>query len=86
MEKAKQITIEMLNQRGFNKILKDEEIVKLQNPETSETIVVFFDTQQKLNKGSVSKYMSMMKDEDTNHSVIVYMDSVTNMTSKSVDQ
>ena len=47
---------------------------------------VFFYTQQKLNKGSISKNMSIMKDEDNNHSIIVYMDSITNMTSKSVDQ
>jgi DNA-directed RNA polymerase subunit H (RpoH/RPB5) len=86
MEKAKQICTEMLTQCGYNIISMEDEILKMLNKETNEPIVVFFDNQPKLNKGSISKYMSVMKDEGTTHSIIIYTDSVTNMTSKSVEQ
>jgi DNA-directed RNA polymerase subunit H (RpoH/RPB5) len=86
MEKAKQICTEMLTQRGYNIISMEDERLKMLNKHTDEPIVVFFDDQPKLNKGSISKYMSVMKDEGTTHSIIIYKESVTNMTSKSVEQ
>ena len=76
----------MLNQRGYNIISTEDETLKTRNPNTGDVLVVFFDDQPKLNKGSISKYMTIMKGEGTTHSIIVYTDSVTNMTSKSVEQ
>ena len=85
MENASRICTQMLTQRGYeNKVIIDENTIKMENGD--KAIIVFFDTQPKLNKGSISKYMSIMKEENVTHSIIVYSESVTNMTSKSVEQ
>ena len=86
MENANRICTEMLMQRGYdNKILINDDTFKMKKNDQEE-IIVFTDNQTKLNKGSVSKYMSIMKEHNITHSIIIYSDTVTNMTSKSVEQ
>lgn len=85
MENAKQTCIQMLTQRGYEEILTNDEN-NITARKKNDNIIVFFDDQPKLNKGLISKYMSIMKDENISHSIIIYNDSVTNMTNKSVEQ
>ena len=76
---------EMLEQRGFEIILRDDMMLRALKP-CGDHIVVFFHNNSKLNKNDMGKYMTMMKDQNCQHSVIVYMNDITSMSSKSVDQ
>ena len=84
MENAKTICIEMLQQRGY-KLCNDAKVIKAEKS-GGDFMVVYFHDAPKLNIKDMSKYMTMMNDEGVNHSIIVFMDSVTSMTSKSIDQ
>lgn len=77
--------MEMLEQRGFEIIVKEDSTLRALKP-TGELIVVFFHNNSKLNKNDMGKYMTMMKDENCKHSIIIYMNDITSMSSKSVDQ
>lgn len=83
MENAKTICTEMLHQRGYK--LCDDANVKAEKG-NGELMVVYFHDAPKLNIKDMSKYMTMMHDEGVNHSVLIYQDTVTSMTSKSIDQ
>ena len=83
MENAKSTCMEMLQQRGYT-LCNDAKLKAEKN--NGEFMVVYFHDAPKLNIKDMSKYMTMMNDEGVNHSIIVFMDSVTSMTSKSIDQ
>ena len=84
MENAKTICMEMLQQREY-KLCNDAKPLKAEKG-NGEFMVVYFHDAPKLNIKDMSKYMTMMNDEGVNHSIIVFMDCVTSMTSKSIDQ
>ena len=84
MEHSKTICTEMLKQRGY-KLCNDAKKLKAEKSK-GELMVVYFHDAPKLNIKDMSKYMTMMNDEGVNHSIIVFQDSVTSMTSKSIDQ
>ena len=84
MEHAKTICTEMFEQRGYKLCTGDAKLKA--EKQNNEFIVVYFHDAPKLNIKDMSKYMTMMNDEGVNHSIIVFLDSVTSMTSKSIDQ
>lgn len=82
---AHETCLEMLEQRGFKIIFIDINLIRA-NKSNGEIVVVFFHLNSKLNKKDMGKYMTMMKDENCSHSIIIYMNDITSMSSKSVDQ
>jgi DNA-directed RNA polymerase subunit H (RpoH/RPB5) len=84
IDQAKIICKDMMGQRGYNVVSENEECILVENKE--ESVLLFFDESPKLNKTSISNYISVMNDKNVKHSVIVYTESVTTMTSKSVEQ
>jgi len=75
----------MLEQRGYEIVLADDDLLRADKG-NGKIIIVYFHLNSKLNKKDMGKYMTMMKDEGSNHSIIVYMNDITSMSSKSVDQ
>jgi DNA-directed RNA polymerase subunit H (RpoH/RPB5) len=83
MNKAREICKNIIDQRGYTMV--DEESLTATKQDGS-TFIVFFDDAPKLNKSGMSKFLTMMNDAGSTHSIIVYQDNVTSMTSKSIDQ
>jgi DNA-directed RNA polymerase subunit H (RpoH/RPB5) len=84
MNKAREICKNIIDQRGYT-LVEDTHLLSATKQDGS-LFVVFFDDISKLNKSGMSKYLTMMKDKDSTHSIIVYQDNVTSMTTKSIDQ
>lgn len=85
MVTAKEICIQMMNQRGYTIHDETEKFIKMKAID-GEVVMVFMDESPKLNKQMISNYISCMNTENCKHSVIVYSHSVTTMTSKSIEQ
>lgn len=82
---AKEICVQMMNQRGYLIDNENDKFTKMKDSE-GEVVMVFMDESPKLNKQMISNYISCMNTENCKHSVIVYSQSVTTMTSKSIEQ
>ena len=83
---AKNIMKEILGQRYYTDIEEtDDGCIQAVKP-NKQPIIVFFDDAPKLNKGAVNKYLSVMDTICITHGIIVYNESVTAMTAKSIDQ
>ena len=75
----------IIEQRGYTPV--DETTTTITAIKQDGTvIVVFFDDVSKLNKSGMGKYLTLMKENGSKHSIIVYQDTVTSMTTKSVEQ
>lgn len=85
MEKAKIITYEMLTQRGYTNIKKGEETLEATNTD-GQSIIVYYINDEKLNKQTITKYMSLMNDKGLNHSIIVYREKITSTTLNTLKQ
>ena len=83
---ARNIMKEILAQRFYTDVEDFEDgCIQAVKP-NKQPIIVFFDDAPKLNKGAVNKYLSIMDTICITHGIIVYNDSVTAMTAKSIDQ
>jgi DNA-directed RNA polymerase subunit H (RpoH/RPB5) len=83
MNNAREICKNIIEQRGYEMVDEDSLTATKQD---GSIFVVFFDDAPKLNKAGMSKFLTMMNDAGSTHSIIVYQDNVTSMTSKSIDQ
>jgi DNA-directed RNA polymerase subunit H (RpoH/RPB5) len=83
MDNAREICKNIIEQRGYK--LVDSDLLTATKHDGS-TFVVFFDDAPKLNKSGMSKFLTMMNDAGSTHSIIVYQENVTSMTTKSIDQ
>ena len=86
-EIAKQTCIEMIQQRGYTNIEHENEyMIKAFNVETNDNVIIFIDSSIKLNKDTLTKYMSVMKSADVNHGILIYNEGVTSVTVKYIEQ
>ena len=83
MDQARIILKEMITQRGYQIISEDCDTVTA-TKQDGNNIIIYFVNEEKLNKSTVSKYMSMMNDSGVKHSIIVYADKITTTTIKSL--
>lgn len=75
---------EMLQQRGYT-IQKDDDDIIIGKKNTSE-IVVFYNSCAKFNVERVQEYISLMKNISINHAIVVYVDSVTPVAKKVIEE
>lgn len=85
MSKAHMISLEMLEQRNYE-IIKDEidKIIALK-PDGHQ-MIVFFSDSQKFNVKNIQIYISLMDEYEIFHAIIVYKDSITSFTKKTIEQ
>ena len=90
MEKSYETCIELLTQRGYTSIDKkadedNEKLITALNNE-NDIICVYFCTCLKLNKQILNNYLVKTDDKNSKHLMIVFPGTVTNITSKSIEQ
>lgn len=85
MEKAKEICIELLEQRGYTDIDTDNsEYISAKKP-TNDIVYVFFCLVTKFSTDKIQEYVSIMNDLETTHSIIIYKDTITSYAKKVID-
>ena len=85
MEKCYNTCLEMFNQRGYDIIEKDEEQI-LALKRDGKQICAFMATTPKFNVERIQEYISIMKQMDVWHSIIVYKDNVTPIAKKVIEE
>jgi DNA-directed RNA polymerase I, II, and III subunit RPABC1 len=84
LENAYNTCMEMIEQRGYS-VVSTGDTIKADKG-NGDILIIFFHNCSKLTKKDMSKYMTTMKEENSTHSILVYADDITSMSSKSVDQ
>lgn len=84
MERAYTISLEILNQRKYIVLDKDDERILARKP-NDELMCVFLTNSIKFNVESIQEYILMMKKMNLYHSIIVYKDNVTPVAKKIID-
>ena len=85
MEKAYEICIEMINQRGYTIVDRDEERILATKPDKTH-MCVFVAPSHKFNVESIQEYISMMKKMNLTHSIIVNKDNATPIAKKIIEE
>ena len=85
MDKAREICVEMLEQRGYELLEDDQERIIFVKPDGNQ-VVAFFSDLPKFNVKNIQVYIAIMNELEIFHAVIVYKDGVTAFTKKAVDQ
>jgi DNA-directed RNA polymerase I, II, and III subunit RPABC1 len=78
-----QTTIEMLQQRGFDVEITEENLV---GKKGRSSVIVFFNLSPKVNNDRIQEYITKMRNANFTHAIVVYNDSVTPMAQKVVDE
>ena len=81
MLKAYEICHEILLQRNYSIIDKDDERIFASKPDGSK-MCVFISNFARFNVETIHEYISMMSKMEINHSIIVYQDTVTPVAKK----
>ena len=84
MERAYTISLEMLNQRNYIVLDKDDERILARKPD-DKLMCVFLTNSMKFNVESIQEYILMMKKMNLYHTIIVYKDNVTPVAKKIID-
>ena len=84
MEKAYEICKEMIVQRGYKILDRDEERILALKPDNDQ-MCVFVASSYKFNVESIQEYISMMKKMNLTHSIIVNKDNATPIAKKIID-
>jgi DNA-directed RNA polymerase I, II, and III subunit RPABC1 len=84
MMKAYEICSEMIDQRGYKIIDKDDERILANKPDGTQ-MCIFLSNYSKFNVDSIQEYLSMMKKMEISHCIIVYRDNITPVAQKIVD-
>ena len=82
-ERARQVCLEMLLQRGYS-IIDDENMTCLK-PDGNQAIV-FFNESPSFDTKSMKEIFSVMSETGVNHSIVVYKDKVTPATKSTLEQ
>jgi len=85
MLKAYEICLEILHQRHYTVIDKDNERILALKP-NGEKMCVFTTNSTKFNVETIHEFISMMKKIDINHSIIVYQDNATPVAKKIIEE
>ena len=75
MEKAYNVCIEMLNQRGYTIMEQKQDIMAIK--QNKENVIVIFNNSDSFDNKSMKDVITKMKDEEVNHAIIVYKNKVT---------
>jgi DNA-directed RNA polymerases I, II, and III subunit RPABC1 len=85
MEVAYSICMEMFEQRGYKIIERDEEQILAFKP-NGKQICAFMANTPKFNVERIQEYISIMKQIDVSHAVIVYKDNATPVAKKVIGE
>ena len=86
MEKAFEICLEMLQQRGYYHFEQnDEQNYTIMINEKDEKIIIFLCDTLKFNIQYIQQYMTQMYDNNILHSVIIYKNSITPFVKKIIE-
>ena len=85
MLKAYQICNDILQQRHYTIIDKDEERIFASKPDGSK-MCVFISNYPRFNVETIHEYISMMNKMEIYHSIIVYKDTVTPVAKKIIEE
>jgi len=85
MEKSYQICLEMFEQRGYDIIEKDDEQI-LALKKDGKQVCAFMATTPKFNVERIQEYISIMKQMDIWHSIVIYKDNVTPIAKKVIEE
>ena len=85
MERAYEICLEMINQRGYKIVDRDEERILAIKPDNTQ-MCVFVAPSHKFNVESIQEYISMMKKMNLAHSIIVNKDNATPIAKKIIEE
>ena len=84
MDTAIETVIDMITQRGY-KITKSEEDKIIVTNSIGENIIVFTVAVVKLNVDTVKEYISILHKMEMKHCIVIYIDNVTSMTKKLIE-
>lgn len=85
MDKVYQVCLEMLEQRNYKIIEKeDEQILALKK--NGKQVCVFISNIPKFNVERIQEYITIMKKIDINHAIIIYKDNATPVAKKVVEE
>jgi DNA-directed RNA polymerase I, II, and III subunit RPABC1 len=85
MERAYDTCIEMITQRGYSIVDRDDERILAIKPDKQQ-MCVFVSQTHKFNVESIQEYISMMKKMDLKHSIIVNKDNATPIAKKIIEE
>ena len=85
MDKVYQVCTEMFGQRGYNIIDKDEEQI-LALKKDGKQVCAFISNTPKFNVEKIQEYISIMKQLDVSHAIIIYKDSATPVAKKIIEE
>ena len=85
MEKAYQTCLELLDQRGY-KIIEESDGQILAVKQNGDQICVCLSTNPKFNVERVQEYITIMKQMEVYHAIIIYKDNVTPVAKKVIEE
>lgn len=85
MQKAYDTCLEMITQRNYQVLDKDDERILAKKPDKN-LMCVFLCNSNKFNVESIQEHILMMKKMDLSHCIIVYKDNVTPVAKKIIDE
>ena len=85
MEKAYEICVEMIKQRGYKIVDSDNERILSVKPDNSQ-MCVFVVPSHKFNVETIQEYISMMKKMNLSHCIIVIKENATPIAKKIIDE
>jgi len=85
MDKVYKVCTEMFEQRGYNIIYKDEAPIFALKKDGKQ-VCAFISNTPKFNVEKIQEYISIMKELEVFHAIIVYKDNATSIAKKIVDE
>ena len=85
MDKAYEISLEMLAQRKYKILAKEPERIIALN-QNQNKVIVFFSDSSKFNVKNIQMYITIMDELKILHCIIVYKEGVTAFTKKAIEQ
>jgi DNA-directed RNA polymerases I, II, and III subunit RPABC1 len=85
MERAYEICMEMIEQRDYKILDRDEERILAIKP-NGEQMCVFVAPSHKFNVETIQEYISMMKKMNLTHSIVVIKDNATPIAKKIIEE
>lgn len=86
MERAYETCMEMITQRGYEIVDRDDERILAIKPDKQQMCVFVSPQSYKFNVETIQEYISMMKTMDLTHSIIVSKDNATPIAKKIIEE
>ncbi len=85
MERAYNTCLEMMEQRNYEIINKEEDQIVALKPDGNQ-VIVFLSDSLKFNVKNIQMYITIMDEMQIFHAIIVYKESITAFTKKAIEQ